>query len=109
MTPAAPPNAPPPIVQVLRAMLRSPTALQGGLRPLVADAAAAACALQEHCPQAFDEDGALRPDWPEAAQKALGGAAIPLPPPHAPVSAPVSAPPVIHLHLASRRIRTYPN
>lgn len=80
---------PPPIVEVLRALLRSRTALQGGLAPLVANAATVVRDLQERHPEAFDADGALRPDWRDIAQEA---------------AARRSPPPVIHAHLLTRRI-----
>ena len=92
MTAAAP--AAPPIVVVLRAMLRSAAALDGGLAPLVADAAIFVRNLQALCPEAFDERGALRPDWRHIAQG---------------VTARRPAPPVIHAHLQTRRIPIHPN
>ena len=99
---AAPPAAPP-IVEVLRALLRRPAALDGGLAPLVAGAAIFVRNLQALCPETFDERGALRPDWRAAAQAALDGGPIPAFP-----AAPVASP-VIHAHLATRRIQVHLN
>ena len=80
--------APPPIVEVLRALLRSAAALDEGLAPLVASAASVVRDLQERHPEAFDERGALRPDWRDTAQEAAAR----------------RPPPVIHAHLLTRRI-----
>ena len=87
-------GAPLPIVVALRAMLRSVSALQGGLTPLVADAAVFTLALQDQRPEAFDAPCALRPDWRHIAQA---------------TAARRPAPPVIHAHLLTRRIPLHPN
>lgn len=83
-----------PIVAVLALLLRSVTALAQGLLPLVAGAAAFAGQMRERCPEAFDENGALRPDWQEIVQETLGAA---------------PAAPAIHTELASRKITIHLN
>jgi hypothetical protein len=95
------PEQPLPIVAVLAALLRSVTALAQGLAPLVAGAAALAGQLRERCPEAFDEDGRLRPEWQEIVQATLGAAQA-APARRAPL-------PAIHTELATRRITVHLN
>jgi hypothetical protein len=91
-----------PIVAVLTLLLRSMTALADGLAPLIASAAAFVQQLRERCPEAFDENGQLRPGWQEIVE-AKFGAVVPVAP------ARRVATPAIHTGLATRKITVHLN
>lgn len=83
------------IVAVPELLLAGVTALAEGL---AACAASAVQKLQECCPEAFDEDGALRSDWKDIVWKKLDAA-----PAHRVPS------PALHTELATRRITIHLN
>ena len=71
--------------------------LAQGVAPVLAGAVAFLQNLKEHCPEAFDVAGNLRPEWQEIVRAKL----------EAVQSKP--ALPIFHLELATRRVRVCRN
>jgi hypothetical protein len=68
-----------------------------GVAPVLAGAVVFLQNLKEHCPEAFDAAGNLRPEWQEIVQAKVAA------------MQPKSSLPVFHLELATRYVPLYQN